>query len=57
MVASVEVEPHFGHQLLHPRTAVVARHVVVEVLPDPFDAIVVRAIWRQKVKLDLAGCR
>ena len=56
-VPSGQVEPYFGHQRLHPRASMVSRHVVVEVLPDSFDAIVVRAIWWQEVKLDLAGRR
>ena len=49
LVASVQVDPHFAHQLLHPRAAVVARHVVVQVFPDPLDAIVVGAVRRQEV--------
>lgn len=52
-----QVEPYFDHQRLHPRASMVPRYVVVEVLPDSFDAIVVRAIWWQEVKLDLAGRR
>ena len=56
LVASVQVEPHFGHKFLHSRAAVVARHVVVEVLPRPLDTIVVRAIRWQEVQPDLARC-
>ena len=56
LVAGSEVESHFGHKLLHSRAAVVTRHVVVQVFPEPLDAIVVGAVRRQEVELDPAGC-
>ena len=54
-VSCGQVESYFGHQCLHSRAPMVSRHVVVEVLPESFDAIVVRTVWWQEVKLDLAG--
>ena len=44
---------HLVHQLLHRRAAVVASDVVVQVLPDTLDPIVVWAVRRQKVQLQL----
>ena len=41
------------HEFLDGLTAVVAGHVVVEVLPQPLDAIVIRAVRRQEVELHL----
>jgi hypothetical protein len=38
-------------QVVHPRAAVVAGDIVMEVLPDAFDSIVIRAVWRQEVGL------
>jgi hypothetical protein len=56
-VPSGQIEPYFGHELLHSRAPVVSCDVVVQVLPDSFDAIVVRAIRWQEVQPYLAGCR
>ena len=54
LIPDVEIEAHFSHELLHSRTSVVSRHVVVQIFPDPLDAIVVGAVGRQEVELDLA---
>src|ERR1700693_1593574 len=56
-VPSGQVEPYFGHELLHSRAPVVSRHVVVQILPDSFNAIVVRAIRWQEVQPYPAGRR
>ena len=51
--SATEVAVDLGHEFVHGFAAVVARHVVVKVLPDPLDPIVIRAIRRQKVELHL----
>ncbi len=56
LVSCGQVESYFGHQCLHSRAPMVSRHIVVEVLPESFDAVVVRTVWWQEVKPDLAGC-
>jgi len=48
--SATEVAVDVGHEFLHVLTTVVARHVVVKVLPDPLDPIVIRAgIERQEL--------
>jgi hypothetical protein len=49
--AGLEVDLHLSHQLLHGPAPVVPRDVRVQVLPDAFDPIVIRAIRRQEVEL------
>jgi len=44
--SATEVLVDFGHEFLHLLAGVVASHVVVEILPDPLDPIVIRAIGR-----------
>ena len=56
-VPSGQIEPYFGHELLHSRAPVVSCDVVVQVLPDSFDAVVVRAIRWQEVQPYLARSR
>ncbi len=51
---TTEVGVDFGHAFLLLLATVVASYFVVEVLPDPLDAIVIRAIGRQKVQLYFA---
>ena len=51
--STTEVAVDVGHELLHVLTAVVASHVVVEILPNPLDPIVIRAIGREKVESHL----
>ena len=51
--STTEVAVDVGHEFLHVLTAVVASHVVVEILPDPLDPIVIRAIGREKVEVHL----
>ena len=52
-VSGREVAPDFGHEFVHCRAPVVAGDVVVQVLPDAFDPIVIRAVWRQEVEFEL----
>ena len=52
--STTEVAVDVGHEFLHVLTAVVASHVVVEILPNPLDPIVIRAIRWQKVESHLA---
>ncbi len=52
-VAKIAVDS--GHEVLHVLAAVVASHVIVEVLPDPLNPIVIRAIGWQKVETHLAS--
>jgi hypothetical protein len=51
--STTEITVDVGHEFLHCFAAVVPSHVVVKVLPDPLDAIVIRAIGREKVELHL----
>ena len=51
--STTEVAVDVGHEFRHVLTAVVASHVVVKVLPDSLDAIVIRAIGREKMELHL----
>jgi hypothetical protein len=55
LASSVQEERHFGHKLLHSRAAVVTRRVVLQVFPEPLDAIVVGPARLQKVELNPAG--
>ena len=48
-----EILVDLGHELFHVLAAMIPRHVVVEVLPDPLDPVVVRAIRRQEVERTL----
>ena len=50
LIPGIEVEPHVLHQLLHGLAPVVPCDVRMEVLPDPLDAIVIRAVGRQEVE-------
>ena len=54
-VSCFEIAPYVGHEFVHRRAAVVAGDVIVQVLPDAFDPIVVRAVWRQEVQLQFFG--
>src|SRR5271157_5915793 len=51
--SATEVSVDIFHEFLHGLAAVVAGHVVVEVLPQSLDTIVIRAIVRQEVELYL----
>ena len=51
--SATEVSVDISHEFLHGLAAVVARHVVVEVLPQSLDTIVIRAVRRQEVELYL----
>src|SRR5438270_12428654 len=51
--SATEVAVDLGHEFVPGFAAVVARHGVVKVRPDPLDPIVIRAIRRQKVELHL----
>ncbi len=55
LASGVQVEPHFGHKLLYSRAAMVTRSVVLQVFPEPLDAIVVWPARRQKLELNPAG--
>ncbi len=47
-----EICVDFGHELLQGPADVISSHVVVQIFPNAFDAIVVGAIGRQKVELN-----
>ena len=47
-----EVGKCFLHELPHRAATVIARDIVVQVAPHAFDAIVVRAVRRQKMQTD-----
>src|SRR5271157_1334532 len=51
--SATEVSVDIFHEFLHGLAAVVAGHVVVEVLPQSLDTIVIRAVRRQEVELYL----
>ena len=51
--SATEVSVDISHEFLHGLAAVVAGHVVVEVLPQSLDTIVIRAVRRQEVELYL----
>ena len=46
----LEVSPAVGEQLLHRATAMIARDVGVEVLPDALDAVRVGAVRREEMQ-------
>ena len=46
LVASAEVDLDLSHELLHGVAPVVPGDVGMQVLPDPFDAVVIRTVGR-----------
>jgi hypothetical protein len=51
LVTPSQVAAGFLHQLPHGTATVIARDVGVQVSPDPFDPVVVRAIRREEVQV------
>ena len=54
LLALFQVRVHFLDQGIHPWAAVVAGHIIVQVFPDTFDAIVIGAVRRQEMEFYLA---
>ena len=50
LVSGSKIGADVVHQFVHRHASVVARDVVVQILPDPLDPIVVGAVGRQKVE-------